>query len=133
MSRGVGGIAIFMDDTDRQRFSILLPRISSAFEWRCHAYCLMTTHYHLLIESQLTDLSRGMACLNSTHARAFNNRHERFGHLFSERFTSYVIESEEHYERAIRYILENPAKAGLCPDARAWPWSGIDEGQSLNV
>ena len=74
-----------------------------------------------------------MACLNSTYARAFNNRHSRFGHLFADRFSSYVIESEEHYEQATRYILENPVKAGLCADAAAWPWSGVDEGQSLNI
>lgn len=137
VSRGVGGIAIYIDDTDRQRFSFLLPRVASVFDWRCHAYCLMTTHYHLVIEAELTDLSRGMARLNSMYARAFNNRHERFGHVFAGRFSSYVIESEQHYEEAIRYVLENPVRAGLCDEAWSWPWSGVDltyvEGQSPNT
>ena len=126
VSRGVGGISIYADDTDRRRFSMLVRRIGSAFDWRCHAYCLMTTHYHLVIEAELTSLSLGMARLNSMYARAFNNRHKRFGHLFSARFTSYVIESEEHYERTVRYVLENPVRAGICDDASGWPWSGVD-------
>lgn len=126
VSRGVGGIAIYVGDVDRKRFSTLLPRIASVFDWSCHAYCLMTTHYHLVVEAELANLSRGMAHLNSVYARAFNNRHGRFGHVFADRFSSYVLESEEHYAKTIRYVLDNPVRAGMCAEASDWPWSGVD-------
>ena len=86
----------------------------------------MTTHYHLVIETELSRLSRGMANLNSRYAQYFNNRHKRFGHLFAGRFTSYVIDSGEHFEAAVHYVLENPVRAGLCSQWQAWPWSGLE-------
>ena len=123
-ARGVAGNAIFCDDEDRRDFILQLARTTSGFLWTCHAYCLMTTHYHLLLESTRETLSRGMHRLNGLYAQRFNARHGRRGHVFEGRFQAYVAESEEHFLAALHYIRENPVRAGLCELPEEWPWSG---------
>lgn len=133
-ARAVDGIALFRDDVDRHEFVEELKRSAIGFLWVCHAYCLMTTHYHLLLESTRDSMSRGMHRLNGLYAQRFNARHKRRGHLFEGRFQSYVVDSEEHFAAAYLYVLNNPVRAGLCQHADEWPWSGTlapDEGQSL--
>jgi putative transposase len=124
-ARGAGGTPIFLHDTDRLDFLGLLQSTAHRFDWRCHAYCLMSTHYHLVLESARLPLSLGMHHLNGAHARRFNRRHDRHGHLFAGRFSAYVIQDESYLEAACRYVLENPVRAGLSPTVEAWPWSGF--------
>ena len=123
-SRGVDRSAIFGDETDRVVFLRLLADTSERFAWRCHAFCLMGTHYHLVIEALRAQLSAGLHCLNGTYAQAFNHRYKRTGHVFGHRFHAWVIESEEHLEATCRYVVLNPVRAGLCTNASDWPWSG---------
>jgi putative transposase len=123
-ARGVAGSSIFRDDFDRAAFCELLTRTSGRFEWRCDAYCLMTTHFHLVIAARRTSLSAGMHWLSGVHAQRFNRRHERRGHLFENRFSVRVVRDEEHWREACRYVFDNPVKAGLCERATEWPWSG---------
>jgi REP-associated tyrosine transposase len=123
--RGTGRIPICRDDTDRWGFVWLLADAITRFGWTCHAYCLMTNHYHLVVGTGLEALSRGMARLNSIYARRFNDRHRRHGHLFAGRFVSFVVESDEHLAAACRYVVDNPVRAGLCEEACLWPWSGL--------
>jgi REP element-mobilizing transposase RayT len=54
----------------------------------------------------------------------FNRRHGRRGHLFGDRFSSYVLRDERHLAAAVEYVLQNPVRAGLCDQARDWRWSG---------
>jgi putative transposase len=84
----------------------------------------MTTHVHLVIETPDANISRGMQSLLSLHAQRFNRRWNRFGHLFAERFSARVIESEEYLHEACRYVLDNPVTAGLSRTVESWPWSG---------
>jgi len=123
-ARGVGGGSLFVDESDRCDFIAQLTTTATGFLWVCHAYCLMTTHYHLLLETTQESLSRGMHRLNGLYAQGFNVRHKRKGHLFEERFSAYVIVDERHLAAATQYILNNPVRAGLCPCADDWPWSG---------
>ena len=99
-------------------------------EWHCHAYCLMNNHYHLLVECELAALSMGEHRLNGIYAQRFNRRHDRVGHLFQERFHAQVIRDDEHFANACEYVWNNPVRAGLCVEAREWPWSGrfLDNG-----
>jgi putative transposase len=124
-SRGTGGEPIFLEDLDRLDFVGLLQTIAGRFRWICHAYCLMSTHYHVVLEATRQDLSLGMRQLNGSHARRFNRRHERRGHLFESRFSAFVIQDESHLRAACRYVLENPVRAGLCSASEEWPWSGL--------
>lgn len=123
-ARGVAGAPIVMDDSDRAGFVWLLHRVEDRREWRLHAYCLMTTHVHLVVETPIPNISRGLHWLFAVYAQRFNRRWGRFGHLFADRFWSRLIEDDEDYEEVCRYVLENPVKAGLCDDAADWHWSG---------
>ena len=83
-ARAVADEPLFVDDHDRKRFLWLLNRFCSEYGIRRLAYCLMGTHYHLLLEGTSADLSRLMHQLNSRYAQRFNERHGRHGHLFGE-------------------------------------------------
>ena len=122
--RGVAYCAIFRDDTDRRLFLARFRRLAGELDVRCFVYCLMTTHFHLVLPAKLASLSAGMHWLNGIWAQRMNRRWGRTGHLFENRFSAWVIRDEEHWHATCRYVLENPAKAGLCKSALDWPWSG---------
>lgn len=123
-SRGVARCDIFLDDADRTSFMKLMVRAVNEWAWKCHAYCLMRNHYHLIIETELGRLSRGFHQLNGAHAQRFNRRHKRVGHLFQDRFHARVIRGEEHLAAACAYVWNNPVRLGLCVEAHEWEWSG---------
>jgi REP-associated tyrosine transposase len=122
-TRGVNGCAIYLDDSDRWAFLGLLAECVERNDWNVHVYCLMTTHYHLVVEATQEELSLGMQRLNGVHALRFNRRHRRHGHLFGDRFASWVIEGEDYFAATCRYVLLNPVRAGLCRRPEEWPWS----------
>ncbi len=122
-SRGNAQQDIFADDADRTRFLELLGREIEQHRWRCHAYCLMDNHYHLLVETPEANLSRGMGRLNMAYAQAFNRRHERSGHLFQGRFHAVVVEKDSHLLELCRYVVLNPVRAGAAAVPEVWPWS----------
>ncbi len=122
-TRGVNSCAIYRDDSDRWAFLGLLAECVDRNDWAVHVYCLMTTHYHLVLETSQGQLSTGMHRLNGVHAIRFNRRHKRHGHLFGDRFASWVIEDEDYFAATCRYVLLNPVRAGLCTRAEDWPWS----------
>jgi len=123
VSRGVPETRIFLSDLDRTGFVRLLEHVEHRHGWVCHAYCLMATHYHLVLASTRQALSDGLCELNGIYARGFNQRHGRFGHLFADRFSSRLIESEEYLYDACSYVVLNPVKAGICERVEEWPWS----------
>jgi putative transposase len=122
-TRGIPERPIYLDDEDRHLFLALLARVSASHRITIHARCLMATHYHAVVQATRADLSRGMQWLHSSYAIKFNGRHGRFGHLFAERFSSRVIESDEYLHDVCAYVLLNPVKAGLCERIGDWPWS----------
>jgi REP element-mobilizing transposase RayT len=85
----------------------------------------MSTHYHLILECRTAALSPAMRRLNGRYARHYNDRHDRFGHVFGERYASFVIQDEDHYTVACRYIAANPVEASLCTAVEDWPWTWI--------
>jgi putative transposase len=132
-ARGVAGALIFVDDHDRQAFFLLQQQVSELWGWRVHAWCQMGTHYHLVVEAKREQMSYAVHRLNGLYAQRFNRRHERRGHLFENRFSSWVIHDEEHLRATIAYVLENPVRAGLCTDARDWLWSGSSVGHPADL
>jgi putative transposase len=130
-TRGVNGEDIVVDDEDRKRFTRLLRAVVQRYGWRMYAYCLMTNHYHLLIDTSRQLLSDGLCRLNGVYAQGFNKRHARRGHLFGGRFSAFIVEREEHFEAASRYIILNPVRAGLCDTASEWPWSDSYFGKDV--
>jgi REP element-mobilizing transposase RayT len=123
-ARAIRGAILFETDLDRLDFLKLLRFTTVAFDWHCRAYCLMGTHYHLVLETTREQLSNGMRKLNGDYARRFNKRHGWRGHLFAERFASFALDDEQHLHAAVEYVHQNPVRARLCDRAADWPWSG---------
>jgi putative transposase len=122
-SRGNRRQLIFADDGDRRFFLALLDRVASQLPWHLHGYCLLETHYHLVVESSVAQLSAGMWRLNATYAQCFNSRHGLEGHLFQGRFYAGLVEGDGHLLELTRYLALNPVRAGLCSGPAAWRWS----------
>jgi REP element-mobilizing transposase RayT len=122
-SRGNGRQNIYVDDDDRRTFLEGLRDVVERFNWICHGYCLMSNHYHLLIETPNANLSRGMRHLNGVYTQNFNRRHGRVGHVLQGRFKSILVEKESHLLELARYVVLNPVRAKMVRSARDWPWS----------
>lgn len=122
-TRGVDRRPIFLDDDDRRFFLRLLARVVRLDGFVVHAYCLMTNHVHLLVETPNANLAHGMQRLLSHYAREHNARVARSGHLFERRYFDRLVETEEHLLSTSRYIVRNPVEAGLCAQPADWPWS----------
>jgi putative transposase len=122
-TRGVRRDRIYVGDGDYELFASILGRVVGRFEWRCHTYCLMPNHYHLLVETPAPNLSAGMQRLNGIYAQWFNHVHGCSGHVFERRFFSRVVESAYDLLELARYIALNPVRGGLCGDASSWRWS----------
>jgi REP-associated tyrosine transposase len=123
-ARGNDRRRIFLTDLDRLDFLDLMERASRTTGWACHAWCLMATHYHLVLETTLDRLSRAMHRMNTSYAQRFNRRHHRRGHLFESRFSSWLIRDEAHLGATCDYVLANPVRAGLTDRIGEWPWAG---------
>ena len=122
-SRGNRQEAIYEDDIDRQTFLSVLRQVCSTHNWICHAYCLMTNHYHLLIETPDSNLSKGMRQLNGVYTQAFNRLHNRVGHVYQGRYKAILVEKEPYLLELSRYIVLNPVRANMVRAAKDWPWS----------
>src|SRR5439155_6991896 len=131
MTRGVRRKWIYMDDEDRLVFLSRLLRVQVRHGWRCLAYCLMSNHYHLLLETPGANLSAGMQWLNSVYAAHFSARYGQAGHVFERRFRSVPVETERQLAEEFRYIVLNPVRAKMCERADQWPWSSYCESIGL--
>jgi len=124
-SRGNARAPIFLGDSDRHLFLDVLGAAIERSQWLCHAYCLMTNHYHLVLETPRPNLSRGMRQLNGLYTQRFNRRHERVGHIFQGRFTGILVERESHLLELARYVVLNPVRAGMVGAAEDYRWSSL--------
>jgi REP element-mobilizing transposase RayT len=115
MNRGDRREPIFHDDIDRKRFVATLGETCAKTGWQIHAYCLMNNHFHLVMETPKANLVAGMRWFLSTYAARFNRRHKLFGHLFSGRYKSLIVDgSGNGYLRTVcDYVHLNPARAKL--------------------
>lgn len=121
--KATGWERLFLNDSERRFFLQLLEVVVNRLQWRCRAYCLMGTHFHLMVETPEANLHRGMQRLNGLYAQWFNRQHERGGHLFADRYYSVLVERESHAVELVRYIARNPVRGGLCRSPENWPWS----------
>lgn len=122
-SRGDRLEPIYEDDEDRQEFLRVLAEVVERYHWRCHAWCLMSNHYHLVIETVEGNLSKGMRHLNGVYTQASNRRHHRSGHLFQGRFKGILVDQDAYFLELSRYVVLNPVRARMVDAAVQWPWS----------
>jgi len=127
MVRGIEGSSIVADDEDRGFFVSRMGRIASETGTSIFAWALMTNHAHILLKSGAAGLSTFMRKLLTGYASGYNRRHQRYGHLFQNRYKSIVCEEEPYFLRLVSYIHLNPLRAGLVgslDELERYPWSG---------
>jgi putative transposase len=122
-SRGNRREPIYSDDTDRGAFLEVLANVCERFRWACYAYCLMSNHYHIMVETRDANLARGMRQLNGVYTQRFNRRHGRVGHVYQGRYHAVLVKRDSHLLALARYIVLNPVRAGMVRVARDWRWS----------
>lgn len=103
----------------------LLEEVCTRFNWVCHAYCLMTNHYHLVIETPEGNLAQGMRQLNGVYTQWVNRTHGRVGHVFQGRYKAILVEKDSYLLELARYVVLNPVRAGMVADVGDWPWSSF--------
>lgn len=130
-ARGNAQRRVFLDDEDREAFLSVLAWVVERFGWRCHAYCLMDNHFHLLLETPQSNLSRGMRQLSGVYTQRFNRRHRKVGHLFQGRFKAIVVERDSYLLELSRYVVLNPVRAKACRRPEDYPWSSYRQTLGL--
>ena len=139
-SRGDRREDIYECKEDWLRFLDVFGQVCDGYNWVCYAYCLMTNHYHILIETPDSNLSKGMRQLNGVYTQGFNRHHNRVGHVFQGRYKAILVDREAYLLELSRYIVLNPVRAQMVRSAREWPWSSyratigqVDAPTWLNV
>jgi len=122
-SRGNGQGDIYLDDSDRELFMAVLGEVCELFNWSLHSWCLMTNHYHLLVQTPDANLSKGMRYLNGVYTQRFNRKQERVGHVFQGRFKAIIVQEDAYLLELARYIVLNPVRAGMVDSVEQWAWS----------
>ena len=115
MSRGDRREAIFLDEADRAEFLRTLGQTCLKTGWQVHAYCLMTNHFHAVVETPQANLAAGMKWLLGTYTQRFNRRHSHWGHLFGGRYKAQLVDERNsgYLRRACDYVHLNPVRAGI--------------------
>lgn len=126
ISRGTGRQIIFENDDGRRFFLYLIRKHLLNNGAELYAWCLMSNHFHLLLHAELETISSCMRDICRDYAQWFNEKAGRTGHLFQERFRSEAIDSDAYLLTVIRYIHQNPVKAGIS-NMSDYPWSSYRE------
>jgi putative transposase len=130
INRGNARAEVFHAEGDYRAFINLLSDASERIPMRLLAYCLMPNHFHLAIWPRRDgDLSRWMQWLLTAHVRRYHRWHESSGHVWQGRFKAFPIEQDEHLLTVMRYIEQNPVRAGLVSRAEEWRWSSAHAWQ----
>jgi REP element-mobilizing transposase RayT len=116
---------LYPTDRDVDIFFALFEDVVERHGWSCLSWCLLDTHYHLLVRTLESDLDAGMKRLNGCYAQGFNRRHGRRGHLFEDRYGGRHVDTDAYLRWVVRYIARNPLEAGVCGDPLDWPLSSL--------
>ena len=122
-SRGNARSAIYHTDIDYFTFLRLFGEVCERYNWSCHAYCLMTNHYHLVLETVEANLASGMRRLNGVYTQSFNRQHRRVGHVFQGRYKAILVDKDAYLLEVVRYVLLNPVRAHMTKTAGQYRWS----------
>ena len=127
MIRGVNQQNIFSDDEDYEKFLDILATYRKKIGYDLYAYCFMGNHVHLLIKEGEEVLSNTMKRIGASYVYWYNWQYNRKGHLFQDRFKSEAVEDDAYFLTVLRYIHQNPQKAGLTDDIASYKWSSYKE------
>ncbi len=123
MNRGRRGEEIFEGKKDYEAFIELLKDVVEDYKVNVAAYCLMSTHYHLLIQTPEGNISRSMRHLNGVYTQRYNRLHHCDGQLFRGRYKCILVDADSYLLELLRYIHRNPLEAGMVKDLSKYTWS----------
>ena len=123
INRGNAGENLYRNSRDREKFLSYLERAVERFSIKVHAYCLMSNHFHILMETLHPNLSKSVQWINVSYAVYFNRKYKRNGHLFQGRFKSVLVDADSYLKQLSRYIHLNPVRAGIVDRPTDYDWS----------
>ncbi len=127
MFRGHSKNEIFLEDKDYQKFLRLLQELKEKKKFEIYAYCLMTNHVHLVIkEGALREISDIMKLLTGSYTQWFNYKYGKSGSLTESRYKSRAVKTDEYLMHLVRYIHQNPVKAGIVEKIQEYKWSSYE-------
>ena len=125
--RGINRQQIFEDGEDYSKFLRILEECKAISKFEIFAYCLMNNHIHLLLKEVKEPIEQVMKRITTRFVYWYNIKYQRSGHLFQDRFKSEPVESDEYFLTVIRYIHQNPIKAGICKNPHDYTFSSYGE------
>src|SRR6056297_803397 len=126
MLRGIDRKDIFLDDEDRRKFLESIIKAKKKGKFKIYGYCLMDNHIHMLIKED-EEIGKIIKRITVGYVGWHNKRHERTGHLFQNRYLSEPVETEDYFITVLRYIHQNPIKAGIVSRLSDYKWSSYDK------
>lgn len=122
-SRGNERRSIYQTNRDFEKFMGYLESATERYGARIHCFCLMTNHYHLLLETPRGNLQAILHHINTSYTNYFNAKKKRVGHLFQGRYRAILVEKDHYALELSRYIHLNPVRAQLVKNPGEYPWS----------
>jgi len=127
MLRGINRQLIFLDDEDNEKFLQTLIDCKKVSEFELYAYCIMGNHVHLLMKEGKEDLGQVFKRIGARYVFWYNWKYQRSGHLFQDRYRSEAVDNDPYFIVVLRYIHQNPKKAGLCKSISKYRWSSYGD------
>jgi putative transposase len=123
ISRGNQKQVVFHEKEDYEYFLTRLKKYKAKYNFRIYAYCLMDNHIHLLIDpGDKLNLTKVMHGMNTSYAMWFNNKYGKCGHVWQDRFKSFVIQKDDYLLNCVTYIEYNPVRKNICLRVEEYPW-----------
>jgi len=123
VNRGVARDNIFLEDEDYKQFLEIVEIAKARYDFTLHALCLMSNHYHLLIETKRRNLSLLVRQINAPYAQYFNRKYRRVGSFWQGRFKNWFVYDEKYLSILFRYIEQNPIKAKITKAIGEYKWA----------
>ncbi|PKR86370.1 REP-associated tyrosine transposase [Heyndrickxia camelliae] len=127
MIRGINKQTIFEEEDDKRRMLKTIQKCKEVSKINLYAYCLMDNHLHLLLQETEESISKTMQRISASYVYWYNKKYERYGHLFQDRFKSEPVETDTSFLKVLRYIHQNPVKAGLTKNVFDCKWTSVNE------
>lgn len=125
--RGINGQVIFQDNEDYEKFIETIREYKEVSRYEIYAYCLMNNHIHLLMKEGIEEFGIVFRRIGAKYVYWYNQKYSRIGHLFQDRYKSEIVEDEKYLLTVLRYIHQNPVKAGIEKNISKYLWTSYNE------
>jgi putative transposase len=127
LNRGNNRQAVFHDERDHREFIQAMRNAKARIPIEIYSFTTMSNHFHAVMRPRDIDtLSRFVHAWLSDHASKHNRRYDLPGHIWQGRFKAFPVAGDDHFLTVMKYVLQNPVRAGLVANARDYPWSSLN-------